>query len=199
MPVGRRRKSLAPRHACGKVVQRYEREHNPEPDPTPTPEIQARRTAIFGSPTASGELECPISILGNRLDYDQRKAARLARTNYRRFTAVILPPRVVAGQLTDFVQGSAAMPILPDDLDALKADYEQLRRAVLREVKYRFRGSPSRAGPISRQAWREVHGLAQGRTPRNLHALRLGLDAIVLHYDLAKAKDTHEEDQREAA
>lgn len=197
--LGRPRKVGAVRHACGKVVQRIEREINPpELYVAPTAEVNARRRAMFGKHApengdAQGELECPISILGKRLDQDQRHAAKKAMATYARFSMAILPPRVVAGQLRDYVQGSSAMPMLPDDLEEHKSAYELMRRAVLREVKYRFRdnaGVPglTQPGAIARQAWREVHALMQRQLPRNLHALRLGLDAIVLEYDLAKVQ-----------
>lgn len=196
MAVGRRRKSLAPRHPGGKINQRAQREREPvRPDDKPTPEVVARRVAMFGKPPpengdAQGELECPISILGKRLDADQQNAARKAMATYNRFSMAILPPRVVSGQLRDYVQGSSAMPALPEDLEEHKKDYETMRRAILREVKWRFRlnaGQPNaiQPGAVARQAWREVHALMQRRTPSNLRALQLGLDAIVLFYDLA--------------
>jgi hypothetical protein len=194
--LGRQRKVGAVRHPCGKIIQRVEREAKPaDPYVPPTAEVNARRKAMFGKHApengdAQGELECPVSILGRRLDADQRHAANKALSAYARYSMAILPPRIVAGQLRDYVQGSSALPMLPDDLEEHKAAYELLRRAVLREVKHRFRanqGVPglTQPGAIARQAWREVHALMQRQLPRNLHALRLGLDAIVKEYDLA--------------
>ncbi|MEN6301310.1 MAG: hypothetical protein ABFD96_01220 [Armatimonadia bacterium] len=196
MPVGRRRKSLAPRHPGGKIIQRTQREREPvKLDDKPTPEVVARRVAMFGKPPpengeAQGELECPISILGDRLDSDQQNAARKALATYSRFTMAILPPRIVAGQLRDYVQGSSAMPALPEDLEEHKKEYETMRRAILREVKWRFRFNledPNAVHPsaIARKAWREVQALMHRQPTGNIYALRLGLDAIVLFYGLA--------------
>jgi len=199
MAVGRPRKSLERRKPCGRLVQR---EYEPPPeDISPTPETQARRKAIFGHYEAKGELECPISILGRRLDKDQRYAARKARAIYARYSAAILPPRIVCGQLTDYVQGSAVCPMLPDDADEAKAEFEEMRRCILREVRYRYRGNPPRRDAIARQAFREVQTIMHGKLPRNLLALKLGLDAIVRHYDLADARKTMsaQQDQLEAA
>lgn len=188
MPVGRRRKSLAPRKPCGRLKQ--EAKPKEAENIWPTPEIMARRAALLGSQSAVGELECPITLLGAKLDGDQSYAARKARSIYGRYAMVTQVPRIVVGSLRDYVQGSAgAIPVSPDQAEEYRAEFEETRRAILREVKWRFRLSPDRAGPASRQAWREVHSLMLGRMPRNLHALRYGLDAIVLHYDLAKSEE----------
>jgi len=196
MPVGRRRKSLAVRHPGGKINQRVQREREPvKPDDKPTPEVVARRVAMFGKPPpengdAQGELECPIAILGKKLDADQRNAAKKAMATYSRYSMAIMPPRIVSGQLRDYVQGSSSMPALPEDLEEHKKEYEILRRAVLREVKWRFRGNgptDQNPGAIARKSWRAVQNLMhrQATPAKDLYALKLGLDAIVLFFDLA--------------
>lgn len=180
---------MAARKPCGRLRQ----EPTVEPPPVPpTAEVAARRAALLGSASETGELECPITLLGSRLDAEQAYAARRAKSVYARYAVAIQPPRVVVGSLRDYVQGSGAGPALPpESADEYKAEFEDMRRAVLREVKWRFRLNQNRAGPASRQAWREVYSLMMGRMPRNLDALRYGLDAIVLHYDLAKAQQVH--------
>ena len=197
MRTGRPRKSMAPRKPCGRL-----RQTPAEPDNAwPTPEVMARRKALLGSASARGELECPITLLGARLDQDQAYAARKARSIYDRHAVAIQPPRVVIGSLRDYVQGSGAGSALaPDAADRFKADFEELRRAVLREVRWRFRLNPDRAAPAARQAWRELQSLMQGRLPRNQSALIYALDAIVLYYDLARNdQSTDRRDSRRAA
>ena len=165
----------------------------------------ARRKALLGSSSAVGELECPITLLGPKLDQDQAYAGRKAKATYARFAIALQPPRVVAGSMQDYVQGSgAAPPAEPGVIEEYLAEFEEMRRAVLREVKWRYRFNreiPDSPQPsaVARQAWREVHALMHGRMPRNLHALKLGLDAIVLHYDLGAEPEAAEPEQRAAA
>lgn len=184
--VGRPRKSMEPRKPCGRLQQAREPESR-EPV-LPTPETQARREALFGKPLERGELECPINQLGTRLSVDQRVAARRARALYERFCPVIHMPRIVVGSLRDFVQGSGSAPdVDPEASQKAKQEYEQMRRAVLREVRHKYRynsGDQVPASAVSGQAWRAVHGLVQGILPGNLHALHIGLDALVQHWEL---------------
>lgn len=181
--AGRKRKSMAPRFPCGKVIRNTVA---PEPrEIPPTPEVQTRRKAVFGREDADGELECVINILGRRLDEDQRMAARKARAVYNRFAAANRPPRTVSGQLRDFVQASVFEPMSADDQAEASADFDTMRRGVIREVRYQFRYSDSvRAGAASRQAWREVNAICHGEMPSNVYALKLGLEAVIEHFDL---------------
>lgn len=177
---GRPRKHMAERHPCGKVIQ-----HATDDPVWPTNEVMERRKALLGSASARGELECPITLLGARLNADQRYAARKARRIYELFAMAKALPRVVSGQLQDFVEGSGSTGGLPREaVEEYSAAYEELRRAVLREVRWRFRLSPNRMGAASRQAWRAVHSLSQGHMPGNIDALRIGLDAVVDYYEL---------------
>jgi len=194
MRAGRPRKSMAPRFPGGKVDRRaISKEVADRMEPRgqighdiiePSPLVTERRIALLGSASALGELECPTTILRSKLDEDQRIAAEMARTAYQRYAAASMHPRVVAGQLQDFIQGSGGSGMPVEVAERATAEYEQLRRAILREVRFRFRfnaGNDVPASAIARQAWREVRRLMQGEMPRNLHALKLGLDAIVEH------------------
>jgi len=177
---GRPRKHMAERHPCGKIIRK-------EIDESvwPTAEVMERRKRLLGSASARGELECPITLLGSRIDADQQHAARKAKRIYELFAMASSLPRIVSGQLQDYVQGSCAGGGLPADIATeYVAAYNELRRAVLREVRWRFRFSPDRMGAASRQSWRAVQELAQGHMPRNLDALRIGLDAVVDYYEL---------------
>lgn len=195
--LGRPRKSLQPRKPCGRLRQQPKAA---EENVWPTPEITARRHALLGSPSAVGELECPITRLGTKLNADQAHAARKARGIYERFAAARSLPRIVSGQLQDYVQGSGGGGSLPADaVEEYCAAYEELRRAVLREVRWRFRLSPDRMGAASRQAWRAVRSLVQGDVPGNLDALRMALDAIVTHYDLGNEAEKSPMERRAAA
>lgn len=190
--VGRPRKSMQPRKPCGRLVQAKEPESR---DPVlPTPENQARRQALFGKSTERGELECPVNLLGQKLTVEQRIAARRAKALYGRFAAAVNVPRIVVGSLQDYVQGSGTLSG-QDDEQAQKAkeEYEQMRRAVLRDVRHRFVYNDPKKGQtpataVSGQAWREVHALVQGMLPKNLHALRIGLDALVGYWDLEETR-----------
>jgi len=194
---GRPRKSLQPRKPCGRLRQQPKAA---EENVWPTPEVMARRRAMLGNPSAVGELECPINMLGAKLDADQAHAARKARGIYERFSAAKSLPRIVSGQLQDFVQGSGGGGSLPVDVaEEYCTAYEELRRAVLREVRWRFRLSPDRMGSASRQAWRAVRSLVQGDMPGNLDALRFALDAIVLHYELGEVSEKSPTTRRAAA
>ena len=184
--VGRPRKSMEPRKPCGRLQQAAEPESR-EPI-LPTPENQARREHLFGKPLERGELECPINQLGKRLSVDQRVAARRAKSLYGRFGAAVHMPRIVVGSLRDYVQGSGSMPdIDPEATQKAKEEYDQMRRAVLREVRHKYRyntGDQVPASAVSGQAWKAVHGLVMGIMPGNLHALRIGLDALVTFWDI---------------
>lgn len=184
--VGRKRKSMAQRHPCGKIVQPT---HDPR-EPAQihaTPETQARRKAILGKPDAHGEIDFPLAHLKGKLDADQIMAAGKAMAVHGRFNArAMCAPRLVSGNMGDFIQSSGGgEPVTPEDQDEAKQEYEQLRRAVLREVRHRLNALGSlKAGAASRQAWREVVRLCKLEKHANLYALRLGLDAIIEHYDL---------------
>ena len=184
--VGRPRKSMEPRKPCGRLQQAREPESR-EPV-LPTPENQARREHLFGKPTERGELECPINQLGKNLSVEQRIAARRAKSLYGRFGAAVHMPRIVVGSLRDYVQGSGSMPdIDPEATQKAKEEYDQMRRAVLREVRHKYRyntGDQVPASAVSGQAWKAVHGLVMGIMPGNLHALRIGLDALVTFWDI---------------
>jgi len=177
---------MGQRKPCGRLIQAATPESR-EPV-LPTPENQARREMLFGRPLERGELECPINQLGKKLTVEQRVAARRAKAVYGRFAATAGVPRVVVGSLRDYVQGSGSMP----EIDAMQVyearmEYEQMRRAVLREVRHKYRyntGDQVPASAVSGQAWRAVHGLVQGIMPGNLHALHIALDALVQHWEL---------------
>lgn len=192
---GRPRNVMGKRYPSGDLVK-----PKVEENVWPTPEVMARRRVLLGNPSAVGELECPIVQLGGKLDADQAHAARKARGIYERFAAAKSLPRIVSGQLQDYVQGSGGGGSLPVDLvEDYCAAYEELRRAVLREVRWRFRLSPDRMGSASRQAWRAVRSLVQGDVPGNLDALRFGLDAVIAFYDLGDTAKKSPTERRRAA
>ena len=75
----------------------------------------------------------------------------------------------------------------PEATQKAKEEYDQMRRAVLREVRHKYRyntGDQVPASAVSGQAWKAVHGLVMGIMPGNLHALRIGLDALVTFWDI---------------
>ncbi len=184
--AGRPRKNLAARHPCGKIRRDT---HDPTEAAVTygTPETQARRTALLGQPNAHGEIDFPLAHLRGKLDADQLMAAGKAMAVHGRFNArAMCAPRLVSGNMGDFIQSSGGgEPVTPEDQAEAKQEYEQLRRAVLREVRHRLNALGAlKAGAASRQAWREVVRLCKAEKHINLYALRLGLDAIIEHYDL---------------
>lgn len=170
MVVGRRRKS-GPRYPSGKLRPSQEeidrRMAKREPQTIdPTPETIARRTAAFGNYKAERELCCPIDLLSNRLTAEQAWAGRYARSAYARYCAAIMAPRVVAGQLRDFVQGGGGTTMNEDQaMEAVKA-YQDLTIAIRR---YSYR------------SLKEVERIMHGSMPRSLDSLAMGLTALADH------------------
>lgn len=171
MRAGRKRK-LKARYPCGKLrvsPDELERRMTPreaKPDDHGTPEIQARRAAIFGSPKAGGELNCPVDLLRKRLTEPQYFAGRIARSTYARYCAAIMAPRVVAGQMTDYVEGSRSSSMTPEAAQKAVDDYKDIITAIRR---YSFR------------SLKEVERVMHGSLPRNFDALAVGLTALADH------------------
>jgi hypothetical protein len=164
MRAGRKRKA-GERHPSGKLVQRREAAMEPRVIEA-TPEIQAMRKAVFGSPKADGELCCPIDRLRSRLSTNQYHAGRVARSAYARYCAAIHAPRVVAGQLRDFIQGGGGEPMSFEQAQQAVDDYKDIITAIRR---YSFR------------SLKEVERIMHGAMPRNLDALTVGLTALADH------------------
>jgi hypothetical protein len=171
MRAGRKRKP-GERYACGKLrvseeeLQRRMTPREAQPPDHGTPENQARRVALFGSPKATGELSCPVDLLRSRLSEPQIFAGRIARSTYARYCAAIMAPRVVAGQLTDFVEGSRTSSMTPEAAQRAVEDYKDLITAIRR---YSFR------------SLKEVERVMHGSLPRNFDALAVGLTALADH------------------
>lgn len=177
MPVGRRRKA-GPRYPGGKLrptPEELERRMTPrsyrDEIVEPTPEIQSRRTAIFGNPTADGELCCPVDLLQKRLTEPQYFAGRYARAAYARYCIAIMAPKVVAGQLRDFIQGGGGTSM---DADAAKEAVKRYQDITLAIRRYSFR------------SLKEVERIMHGAMPRNFEALAVGLTALADHLGFAE-------------
>lgn len=139
----------------------------------PTPETLARRTAVFGNPKAVGELACPLDRMRSLLTQEQYWAGCYARTVYARYCIAIGMPRLVAGQLTDYVEGGGSMPM--DEEQAAKAvqDYVAATQAVAR---------------YSRRALLEVKRIMHGAPPRSIDMLATGLTALADFIGLRQKK-----------
>lgn len=170
MPVGRRRKN-GPRYPSGKLKptpEELDRRMAKRGSNTidPTPETIARRTAAFGNHKAERELCCPIDLLAKHLTTEQAWAGRYARNAYARYCAAIQAPRVTAGQLRDFVEGSGGTSMNEDQaMEAVKA-YQEITLAIRR---YSFR------------SLKEVERIMHGSMPRSLDSLAMGLTALADH------------------
>lgn len=139
----------------------------------PTPETMARRTAAFGNYKAEKELCCPIDLLSARLTVEQAWAGRYARTAYARFCIAIGAPKVVAGQLRDYVQGGGGSSMNEDQaISAVKA-YQDMTLAIRR---YSFR------------SLKEVERVMHGSLPKNFDALAVGLTALADHLGFEEQK-----------
>jgi hypothetical protein len=167
MRAGRKRK-IKERYPCGKVKpspEELERRMTPrKPEIVdPTPETIARRTAAFGNPKAEGELCCPVDRMRHALSEEQYWAARYARSAYARYCIAIGAPKVVAGQLRDYVQGGGGTPMDTDQAQAAVKAYVELTTSIRR---YSFR------------SLKEVERVMHGSMPRNFDAFAVGLTAL---------------------
>jgi hypothetical protein len=101
-----------------------------------------------------------------RLTEEQYHAGRYARTVYARYVVAIRAPRITAGQLRDYVQGSGEGGMTYDQARAAVAEYLDAVTAIRR---YSFR------------SLKEVERIMHGSPPRSLDALIVGLTALADH------------------
>ncbi len=166
MARGRKRK-LRVRYACGKIrptpeeLERRMAQRNETVEPTP--EISAQREAAFGDAKATGELCCPLDRLRHRLTEEQYWAGRYARTIYARYCIAIGMPRLVAGQLMDYIQGGGTMPMGEEQAQAAVQEYLAAITAIRR---------------YSRRSLIDVQRVMHGSPPRNVPVLITGLTAL---------------------
>lgn len=139
----------------------------------PTPEIIAQRIEVFGSPKAVGELACPLDRMRSLLTQEQYWAGCYARTVYARYCLAIGMPRLVAGQLTDYVEGGGSMPMSEDQAQKAVQDYINATQAVAR---------------YSRRSLLEVKRVMHGSPPRSLDMLATGLTALADFIGLRQKK-----------
>lgn len=132
----------------------------------PTPETIARRQALFGDWKAVREEVCPVDRVAARLTEEQYHAGRYARAVYARYVVAIRAPRVTAGQLRDYVQGSGEGGMTLDQAQAAVAEYLDAVTAIRR---YSYR------------SLREVQRIMHGSPPRSLDVLAIGLTALADH------------------
>jgi len=132
----------------------------------PTAETMARRMALFGDWKAVREEVCPVDRVAARLTEEQYHAGRYARTVYARYVVAIRAPRVTAGQLRDFVQGSGEGGMTLEQAQAAVAEYLEVVTAIRR---YSYR------------SLREVQRVMHGSPPRSLDVLAIGLTALADH------------------
>jgi hypothetical protein len=137
----------------------------------PTPETIARRMALFGDYRLAREEVCPVDRVAARLTEEQYHAGRYARTVYARYVVAIRAPRVTAGQLRDYVQGSGEGGMTLDQAQAAVAEYLEAVTAIRR---YSFR------------SLKEVERIMHGSPPRSLDALIVGLTALADHMGMFK-------------
>ena len=174
--LGRPRKQ-GPRYACGKprpTDAEIERRKTPRGETVePTPETIARRQALFGDYRAVREEVCPLDRVAARLTEEQYHAGRYARAVYARYVVAIRAPRITAGQLRDFVQGSGEGGMTYDQARAAVAEYLDAVTAIRR---YSYR------------SLLEVQRVMHGSPPRSLDVLAVGLTALADHLGFAKSE-----------
>ena len=132
----------------------------------PTPETIARRQALFGDYRLAREEVCPLDRVAARLTEEQYHASRYARAVYARYVVAIRAPRVTAGQLRDFVQGSGEGGMTYDQARAAVAEYLDAVNAVAR---------------YSQRALKYVERIMRGSPPRSIDNLAIGLTALADH------------------
>jgi hypothetical protein len=137
----------------------------------PTPETIARRQALFGDYRAVREEVCPVDRVAARLTEEQYHAGRYARAVYARYVVAIRAPRLTAGQLRDYVQGSGEGGMTLEQAIAAKNEYIDVVTAIRR---YSFR------------SLKEVERIMHGSPPRSLDALIVGLTALADHMGMFK-------------
>jgi hypothetical protein len=138
----------------------------------PTPETIARRQALFGDWKAVREEVCPVDRVAARLTEEQYHAGRYARAVYARYVVAIRAPRVTAGQLRDYVQGSGEGGMTYDQARAAVAEYLDAVTAIRR---YSYR------------SLLEVQRVMHGSPPRSLDVLAVGLTALADHLGFTRA------------
>lgn len=171
--LGRPRNVMAQRYPSGDPrpsAEEIERRKAPRGERVdPTPEVTARRAALFDDPKAWMEECCPIDRLAKQLTEEQYHAGRYARSTYARYCIAIGAPRLVAGQLSDFIQGGGGSPMDHDQaMEAVKQYHEMvtiIRRYSLRSLK-------------------EVERVTHGSMPRSVDVLRGGLTALAEYLGL---------------
>jgi hypothetical protein len=139
----------------------------------PTPETIARRMALFGDYRLAREEVCPVDRVAARLTEEQYHAGRYARAVYARYCIAIRAPRITAGQLRDFVQGSGEGGMTYDQARAAVAEYLDAVAAIRR---YSYR------------SLLEVQRVMRGSPPRSLDVLCVGLTALADHLGFAKSE-----------
>lgn len=137
----------------------------------PTPETIARRQALFGDYRLAREEVCPVDRVAARLTEEQYHAGRYARAVYARYCIAIRAPRITAGQLRDFVQGSGEGGMTYDQARAAVAEYLDAVTAIRR---YSYR------------SLLEVQRVMHGSPPRSLDVLCVGLTALADHMGMFK-------------
>jgi hypothetical protein len=138
----------------------------------PTPETIARRQALFGDYRLAREEVCPLDRVAARLTEEQYHAGRYARAVYARYVVAIRAPRVTAGQLRDFVQGSGEGGMTYDQARAAVAEYLDAVTAIRR---------------YSHRSLLEVQRVMHGSPPRSLDVLAVGLTALADHLGFTRA------------
>lgn len=174
--LGRPRK-IGTRYRSGDLkpsAEEIERRKTPRGETVePTPETIARRMALFGDWKAVREEVCPVDRVAARLTEEQYHAGRYARAVYARYVVAIRAPRITAGQLRDFVQGSGEGGMTYDQARAAVAEYLDAVTAIRR---YSYR------------SLLEVQRVMHGSPPRSLDVLAVGLTALADHLGFAKSE-----------
>ncbi len=156
--LGRPRKA-GPRYPCGKPRlsdEEIERRKTPRGEVIePTAETMARRMALFGDWRAVREEVCPVDRVAARLTEEQYHAGRYARTVYARYVVAIRAPRVTAGQLRDFVQGSGEGGMTLEQAQAAVAEYLEVVTAIRRYSYRSLREADVAVDPLPSKRVRE--------------------------------------------
>ena len=168
MAAGRPRK-FRPRKPCGRLRQEA---MEPAIDKG-TPETQARRSEAFGKPDAHGQLDRVLDRLRARLTTEQYWAGDIACMAYERYNAAIHAPRVVAGQLQDFVQGGGVSSVDPEAAQKAVDRYRDIISAIRR---------------YSLRSLKQVERVMRGSRPTDIDALRVGLTALADHLGFQAAQ-----------
>jgi hypothetical protein len=159
---------MAQRDPNGQITRR---ERKPREDVGPTPEMRKRREDLFGSRTATGEIDCALDVLAGaecRLITEKQAEAgrRYAMARMFALRAAGINPGPAGAALSEWIDSPRTPPDVPDD----------------GKSAYRWRKARQAVYDCGADVRRIVDQVCVDNVPPRTHQverLRIGLDALI--------------------